>query len=384
MHTRLIPILRLSSSDQQAWRDLALRSAEPNPFCEADFVIPACRLLRGGKSVQLLVAEEGGRFHASLPVRPVKLIGIFPTPVISSWRHLYGFLGTPLVDTERGFEAVELLLRSLIGTGRRGRVIVLEQFGEDGPVAMELRQAARVLGLAVDVYSSGERSVLACAGAGPSDLPAPVRRERRAKARQWRRLRTDLGETTVVDRACDPDAADRFLALEASGWKRKAGTALACQPRDAAFYREVCRRFQANGALRVYSLDVGERMLAMQTTFSSGRALFDWKVAYDERFARYSPGTQLQLRVFELECDAGVDWIDSCSEVTDAHQLRISPDRRRIATLAIGRSGRFDRRALRAAVVVTKIDRKLRGLSARNLRHQLEVWFRLMTGGLEP
>lgn len=370
MRTRTISIRDLSQSDLEAWRDLAARSVEPNPFYEVDFLVPACRYLRDGKRVVLLVAEHAGRFHACVPLRRLPLPGIL-APAISSWRHLYSFLGTPLVAPERGVEAVSSLLTALRGTGVWRRVVVLELFGDDGPIASYFRRAAEELRLNVHVHTAWERAIFRCQGDKTDELPPSVRRERRAKARGWRRLTGDWGTPTVVDRAQDGDGATDFLAVEASGWKGRAGTAMACRAKDAAFYREVTSRFGATGRLRLYSLEVGGQTLAMQTNFYTGSALFDWKVAYDERFAQYGPGTQLQLRVIDLARREGVHWIDSCSDAEDERQLRLSAERRRIATLAIGGCGRLRGPRFTMAVLILRASRRLRGISASALRSQL-------------
>lgn len=373
MHARIIPIPDMSLSDEEAWRDLAARSAEPNPFYEADFLVPACRHLRHGKGVVLLVAEEAGRFHACLPLHHVKLPAPLSPPVIPSWRHLYGCLGTPLVAPERGVEALSCLLIALRGTGAWPRVVVLELFGDDGPVATYIRLAADALGLTVQPYASGERAVLKCQEAEEENnaLPARVRRERRAKARQWRRLCADWGDPAVMDRAKDRDGSTDFLTIEASGWKGKAGTALASRAGDAAFYREVAARFGASGRLRLYTLEAGGKTLAMQTNLCAGRYMFDWKAGYDERFASYGPGAQLQLRVLDLVREDGVRWVDTCADASNDHQLRLCPDRRRIATLAIGKGGRMANQVLSLAVLAVEINGKLRGLSSRTLQYRL-------------
>ncbi len=379
----MISIRDLSSSDETAWRDLALRSVEPNPFHEVDFVVPACRHLRGGKNVSLVVAEEGGRFHACLPVGRGKLPGVRSSPVISSWLHLYCFLGTPLVAPERGVEAVGSLLSAMRDRVTWPRIVVLGLFADDGPIASYLRRAADELELTVHVHSSGERAIFQCQDQKTEVLTPKVKRERRTKARQWRRLSNELGETTVVDRGGQRDGSRTFLALEASGWKGSAGTALASRTSDAAFYREVTDRFRKLGRLRLYSLEVGGNTLAMQTDFCAGGALFDWKVAYDEQFAPYSPGAQLQLQVLELARDDGFSWIDSCSGVTDEHQLRLSTERRRIATLAVGRDGRLPRAVFTLGVLFMKVGYKLPGLAAR-LRRELSASSRVMIRRFRP
>jgi CelD/BcsL family acetyltransferase involved in cellulose biosynthesis len=346
-------------SDEAAWRDLATRAVEPNPFFELDFVAPASRHLKGGKHVALAVAEDGRRFYACLPVHRGIVPTRLPSPVISSWLHQYSFLGTPLVDPERGVDAMRSLLRAIRGRGVWPRIVVLGLFGDDGPVAVYLRRAADDLGLAVHVHASGERAIFDCDDRTAVVLTPQVKREQRAKARQWRRLCDELGEPTVVERAGDEGSPESFLAIEASGWKGRAGTALAARPSDAAFYREVSERFRAAGRLRLHSLEAGGNTLAMQTGFCVAGALFDWKVAYDERFARYSPGAQLQLRVLESARDDGVTWIDSCSDVTDEHQLRLSATRRRIATLVLTPDDRAARGALAAGVFLMKARRRL-------------------------
>ena len=378
MRARAISIRSLSSADEEAWRDLAERSIEPNPFYEADFLGPACRHLRNGKSIVLLVAEEAGCFHACLPVHPVSLRRILSPPMITSWRNAYGYLGTPLVGPERSVEALSILLITLRGTSLWPKVMVLELFGDDGPAASALQRAADELGLTVHVLTSGERAVLRDQDERPDALPARLKKERQAKARQWRRLCRDWGDPCVVDRAGSTDGPAKFLAMEASGWKGKAGTALVSRAGDAAFYREVTARFAASGRLCLYSLEAGGKTLALQTNLSVSGGLFGWRMAYDEQFARYGPGAQLEMRVFDLARQTGLRWIDSCAAVANEHQLRLSADRRPIATLAIAGSGRMESSILTLAVPALTVNGKLRGLSAKALRHKLAAALHLL------
>src|ERR1035441_9764338 len=190
MRTRIITLRDLALPDEEAWRDLAERSVEPNPFYEADFLVPASRHLRNGKKAQLVVAEAAGRFHACLPVRSIGLRMIVSSPVITSWQHLYCYLGTPLVAPERAVEALSCILTTLLGD-LWPRAVVLELFGDDGPAASYLRRAAGELGLTVHAHASGERAVLRGPREKADRLPTSVRRERRAKARQWRRVCSD-------------------------------------------------------------------------------------------------------------------------------------------------------------------------------------------------
>ena len=56
---------------------------------------------------------------------------------------------------------------------------------------------------------------------------------------------------------------ETFLALEAAGWKGKAGTAIACLPRDAAYFRRLVDAACREDALLVDALLLDDQPLAM-------------------------------------------------------------------------------------------------------------------------
>ena len=69
--TRLISLSDLSDEQVDAWRRLAARAAEPNPFFEPEFVLPAAARSTDGRGA-LLVLERDGEWLACLPVRPAR------------------------------------------------------------------------------------------------------------------------------------------------------------------------------------------------------------------------------------------------------------------------------------------------------------------------
>ena len=59
---------------------------------------------------------------------------------------------------------------------------------------------------------------------------------------------------------------------------------------------------------------VDGRPIASTVTLRSGDAAWFWKIAYDEAFARYSPGVMLTIAVTEaLVDDPGIARTDSCA-----------------------------------------------------------------------
>ena len=157
-----------------------------------------------------------------------------------------------------------------------------------------------------------------------------------------------------MDHAQDYNAADEFLELEASGWKGRGGAALASVDLDAQFFRTVCRSFRELGRLHLLSLEAHGERVAMACNVRAREGVFCLKIAFDERWKRYSPGAQLMLdHVPWFHQEGGAAWMDSCVEPSNELVNRLWPDRRRIVALALpGRSptGQVARTAISAAV----------------------------------
>ena len=323
MTARLIPLARATAADVAAWRDLARRACEPNPFFEPEFVLPAQRAL--GTAARLLVCERDGRWTACLPVRRVLPL------VLRTWAHPYCFLATPLMDGDFLAESAA----ALVG-GRR--LLVLERQGGDGPVANALAQALRDRDVAPFYEAPHERALLERRSEGGYlDGLAPHRR--REFRRQRRRLEEHLGEPLEV-RDVTPEAAavDRFLDLEASGWKGRAGTAMGSRASHATFFREACAGFRALGRLEMLEMSAGDRTLAMKCNLIAGGGAFCFKIAHDETLARFSPGVQLEIAYVEHFHDAREErWADSCAAADNQMINRLWPERRSIVTYAASR-----------------------------------------------
>jgi CelD/BcsL family acetyltransferase involved in cellulose biosynthesis len=115
-----------------------------------------------------------------------------------------------------------------------------------------------------------------------------------------------------VSAVTEPQRPDRELdegaALEATGWKGQAGTAMLSSPQTAAFYREVTSSFHADGELRFSTLRVDGQLAAFDVALLHGLRYYLLKTTYDESLRRLAPGLALRRavieRCFELELDA--------------------------------------------------------------------------------
>jgi len=100
----------------------------------------------------------------------------------------------------------------------------------------------------------------------------------------------------------------RGFEVEASGWKGKAGTAIASEPATAKFYRSLAGYLHARGELRLSYLIADDRFLAFDFAVAQNGRYYLLKTGYDEEFRRLAPGLVLRLcvvqRCFELGLEA--------------------------------------------------------------------------------
>jgi CelD/BcsL family acetyltransferase involved in cellulose biosynthesis len=366
---RILDVLHVSGADEEAWRDLARRAIEPNPFFEPDCVIPAAIHQTFGQEIRLAVAEENGRFYACVPFRAVHHWK-FPYPIVTSQIRRMGNLGTALVDAERGVEAMKTVLAVLAEHRRidRGRIFAWDTASGDGPVADFVRVAARELNFPVSVLESYERGMLHRRSEPTYALDYSAKS--RYNLRRQRRLLEEAagGDVTVIDRSSDASAIDEYIELEASGYKREIGVAMKTVAGEREYFADMCRRFAGAGRLVLLALDVSGRTVAMELLIRGGEGLILYKTSYDENYARYGPGVLLHvagIQYFHDRTDAR--WIDSATSPGNLLPLRLYKERKPIELLfvVLGRNV-IDRAVVRAFLIARPIHKKLYHLRHRN------------------
>jgi CelD/BcsL family acetyltransferase involved in cellulose biosynthesis len=338
---RLVPLHEASADGRlrQRWAELEHDALEPNPFFAPQMVLPAARHLVGGRRAFLLIAEQGGELRFLLPVAAGSARQRVPAPGIRAWMHDYCFLSTPLLspadDPDRVWAAVLDHLRRVSRTS----LLVMPLQPTEGPVAAALRRSGLRAGPGVRWGPSACRGFL-------RRRPEPTYARERISGKQLTNLarrRRQLGRTlgtavTTLDRAAtDVDGAvEQFLELEAKGWKGRAGTALSRRPGHDRFFREVTRGFADEGRVMFLSLEAGPTVLAQNTALVAGEGLFGFKRAYDEAFARWSPGVLLDLDVIDWFHERpSLAWLDTCSAPEDVAGTRLFGDGRGVCTVAI-------------------------------------------------
>jgi CelD/BcsL family acetyltransferase involved in cellulose biosynthesis len=314
----------------EEWRTLSEHAAEDSLFFDPDFALAAVGTLGRGVLVATWRGADG-RLAALAPVTSARLGRI--APAMRLWSHDYGPLAMPLVDRQQVRPALRGLLSGLAGSGS----LLLPDIWVDGAVAEAIRDFAAATGRPLIVLGEKSRAMLKAAGG--TDCRKLLSGRRRAEyGRQMRRL-GELGKV-AIESSEGPALFEEFLLLEAGGWKGRGGTAMREIAPIAAMARDIVAAKAAHGALRIFAIRLDGRVIAMLVCFLSGRSAYTWKIAYDETFARFSPGAQVMMEAGTgLLSIPGVDQVDSCAEANHPMADHVWKDRRGIGTVVIGPAG---------------------------------------------
>jgi len=304
------PISALDTLDWAGVRDLIGRALQPNVFYEPAFMRAAGNLPMA-EGIGALLVRSGAQLIGMLAGRVEGLARGRPVPTFVAWESPYAPLSTPLVDREAADAAATALLHELPRLPGAPR-LALFRLIDDGPVA-------RVLG--DRLYSDMKRPRVIESHARATFVPDPgdpLVAVSAKKHKEYGRVRRRLAELGVLEhetlRGEVEAAVATFLALEASGWKGRAGTAANDDPVAARFLTEAVTNLGREGKARVHLLKLdGKPIAAAIVLFSGDRAWF-WKTAYDETYAHFSPGV---LNALDLTAALGRDprlsLVDSCA-----------------------------------------------------------------------
>lgn len=342
-----------------AWERLAAEASESNPLFAPDFVLAAAQ--RFGAGVVIAAVRGGdGNLAALAPTTPTRLGRI--APALRVWSHDYGPLGVPLLAASDAQAAAAGLIAAA-----DGGALVVPDLALDGPAARALVAAAAASGRAVTVAGQHERAIFRT-GVDPREALSAKRRKE--YGRQLRRLAEDgaVAQETITEPEAVRAAFEEFLELEARGWKGARGTAMAAQADKSAFAREAVAGLAARGRVVINTLRLDGRMLAGLVSLVARDAAVTWKIAYDESFARYSPGAQVMLDAPVALAARGVTYIDSLA--TPDHPLinHIWKDRAAIGTLIIAPARGQKRHRLALKLMAAEV--RARAL-AKRLRDRL-------------
>ena len=142
-------------------------------------------------------------------------------------------------------------------------------------------------------------------------------KNRRQLLKKKRRYLEEWGSVEFVStRGYSAALIQRYLALELSGWKGRAGTAVVEDRNAARLYDDFARAVAAQNALLIYELKLDGAAIAMYISIMFDRQTVGWKMSYDENYARFSPGNLLFIEVLNDCMRNGSPELDQLSPAT--------------------------------------------------------------------
>jgi len=161
---------------------------------------------------------------------------------------------------------------------------------------------------------------------------------REIERRSRRLAREHTPEILLVEPPTDLERAlSRGIALEASGWKGKEGTAIASHEDTRTFYASIARAFHASGELTLSSIAVDGRLVAFDLALLEGNRYWLLKTAYDEAFRSLAPGLVLRRHVIERCFELGLSAHEFLGHTMDWKRPFASDERAHVRLLAYRR-----------------------------------------------
>lgn len=351
----------LEDLDRRAdeWNQLSMTSGENLPMLSHAWVsayLATC--LRPGEHWTCLFAHVGTRLVGVMPLVHVahKTGSRLRAPSDSQTAFAH-----PLLNPGSEVETLDALLRSLMDIEPRPLWIRFYGVRDKSPLWQALGSAASPMLVTSPLTTSGSRlDTQGSFETYETGLDGNFRRNlRKARNRSQRDFRVKTDFVTGA-RAAEPALFEQLLHMEASGWKGTAGTAIACSNQMTDFYRILVQRLAAHGMLEWQVMSFDEEAVAMHLAVRSGTALALPKIAYNESFARYSPGnillSQTLSRAFsdptveEINCLTDMPWHGNW-HMSQAVYLDVMLTPRRIWPMAASFIGGLEPRARAYAAV---------------------------------
>jgi hypothetical protein len=333
---------------KEAWDELALSAAEPNPFFESWYLLPSLESFDSGGNISILCFMRRGVLCGLMPIVRQPHYGGWPLPHLGNWRHPNIFFGTPLVAPGAEVHFWRAVLEWADANPELALFLHLTEISLDGPVYAGLESVLTADGRPWGVVERKERALLS------SDLDAEAylakslpARKRKDLNRRFRRL-SELGEVEFIWESGSEGLVrwiDEFLALEAAGWKGDAGSALACDAATEALFRQSLIGAGKRERLVRLSLRLDGRPIAMLSTFLTPPGAFGFKTAFDEDYAQFSPGFLLEREFLNALHRFDISWCDSCAAANHSVMDRIWYERRPLGRVSIAIGGSLRRAA---------------------------------------
>lgn len=281
----------------EVWADLASGSMPTVQKCWA--LALSQTLNRNDDSIALVAAEDG---------RPKAVLAGFTTRRRPAVLRLLGDgLWEPLGVASSHPSALVAVMRHL---AERGQPIAFARVPSDSALVSAVRDAYRGRGIIVERPWTDEGCPFIALDPSWEAPESHFNSGRRSDFRRMRRnaeaigpIRVEILSPTAADA---PSIVDTAFQVEAASWKGESGSAVLHHPERLAFFHAFAKNAAASGLLRIAFLHIGDSIAAMQYAIECGGGFWLFKIGYDRRFERASPGALLMLETLAHAARSGL------------------------------------------------------------------------------
>ena len=350
------------------WMTLAESAVEPNVFLAPQMLLPALKFFDADNRVFLFQAfSDSGELIGLIPVVMTGTYRGLPLRHLTTWRHQHSFLGSPLVSP--GHERTFWTQFFSWADCQPGALFLrMEKIGGEGALAQSLAEVCQNSRRFRSLTSVSRRAVL------QSDLDPKAYFERATRSKKRKKFRSMMkhlrneGEVSFARKSETNGLGewlDEYLKLENSGWKGKEGTAIACCDHETAFFEAAMRLCAQHGMLDRVEMRLDGEPIALLLNLRSAPGAFGFKTTYDEVYARFSPGVQLEIFNLNMLEDAEIAWTDSCAAENHPMIDHIWTERREIFSCNIGLGGSLQQSGARVLSFLEDLARRLSSVMRR-------------------
>lgn len=279
----------------------SIGSAAASPLLRWEWYYAAAIAFHRENDLKVVLVRRDGRVAAIAPLAKGSTgRGTFLSFIgVSALREPCGILTRDAV-------AAEALLR---GLRKMGCAIILEQL-EDSSDLVDRIVAQWKGGGRIVRRETGGTCFLPMQGKRYDDFLAGLPAKRRYDLKRlYKRV---AGSAPLNCRVFNPrpdelqSTLDMVFAIEAGGWKGEQGSAVRFNPAMERFFRVFCASACAEGYLRIALLNLGDDAAAAMIGAELGGRFWVFKIGYDARWARYSPGIVMVNETIRYAFDRGL------------------------------------------------------------------------------
>jgi CelD/BcsL family acetyltransferase involved in cellulose biosynthesis len=277
---------------EREWDELV--RSEPSPFLSHGWMRCWWDSFGDGRAMRVCTVRRDGRLTAALPLWSRR-------GLLEGWSNDETDEFRPIAASDADLQTVvaavagarwsRLTLRGL-PESHRSTHLMLEAARGAGPLLLDTREDSPVIettGSVEDYRKSMSRNT----------------RQRVGKHRRKLEREHDVRIEVLRDPPDPLDRVEEALALEAAGWKGRAGSAVLSSERRTAFYRGLTEAFAGAGLFRVSELRVNGRLAAFDLAILRNRRVYSLITSYDESVGNYSPGLVLRMAIVEACFEQG-------------------------------------------------------------------------------